>query len=81
MAEKPHQDDVAKQNVEKPRDDEAPPFTTPATDPLTTWGTGGSEDDKSGDRSNPRPAQSSPGEPDNDTARKSAWRERDTSTE
>ena len=75
MAEQPHRDDVATQNVEKPRGDELPPFTTPRTDPLATWGTGGSEDDKSGDRSNPRPAQPSSGEPDADTAEKSARRE------
>jgi hypothetical protein len=49
----------SKQNVEQPRGDEKPPFTGPATDPLTTWGTGGSEDDRSGQRSNPRPVQPS----------------------
>jgi hypothetical protein len=76
MAEQhPRREDIAKQNLEKPRGDEAPPFTTPRTDPLSTWGTGGSEDDRSGDQSNPRPAQPSPGEPDADTAEKSAWRE------
>jgi hypothetical protein len=78
MAEqKPQRGSVPKQNVEKPRAGEAPPFTTPRTDPLSTWGTSGSEDDKSGDRSNPRPVQPAPGEPDPDTAEKGAWRDGD----
>jgi hypothetical protein len=72
-----HQDEARRQNVEQPRHSDAPPFTGPSTDPLSTWGTGGSEDDKSGQRSNPRPEQPAAGEPDAETPTKGAWRERD----
>jgi len=62
----PRKDDANRQNVEAERPNEQPPFTGTSTDPLSTWGTGGSEDDRSGQRSNPRPAQPSADEEQSD---------------